>query len=129
MTKKTMILVAVGQLIFGIAPAAEGEKPERLVLEDGEEVTEAILKKVGVKKDDIVALIDGGKIAEMSVREAQSGDVLEADLAEALNRAQAAESKLAEAEKRATTAETSLAEAIKKIGELEKTIADGKAKA
>ena len=95
--KTTKILVAVGELRGGAT-----------VVNDGEELTAAKAKAIGLDEDAIAGLLERGTLVEVSARQAEGGgDYGGAALADAIARAEKAEGEVAELKKQ-------LAEAAKK---------------
>ena len=115
MSKKTMILVVATTLCGGLL--GKDNKFEPYEVAPGTEITPAVLKGLGLSKDEVVALIEKGAIAEVDVRAAESGGGnakdLTADLAAANTRADEAEAKVTELEAKVTELEAELEAATK----------------
>lgn len=99
------ILIAARELHGGT------EKGGPAVLNAGEELTTEAQKALGLKKDDVDALVAAGTLSEVNAREAGGGN--DASLAAANKRADDAEAQVAELTKQVETLTAELAEATK----------------
>jgi hypothetical protein len=112
--------------ITGRFPDKAGEEPKPQIIPAGTHITDALVKKFGLHKDDqLKTLIDRGHIVERNAFVVSEGDgPSAAELAAAEKRATEAEGKLADETKRATDAEGKLADETKRA-----TDAEGKVEA
>lgn len=121
---KISILVATSTLVLGRATASE----EPFSLPGGEELTEDLAKKFGLKQADVKALVSGGHLAPMEVRAAApAGGEDSVAFAAETARADAAvaqvddlERRLTAESERADAAEESVADLTTKLADADK---------